>query len=442
MKKIFVVLFAVAFLALPLHAQISDGGLSYMGANSNILYGGIGLTTISSDAGTETYFNVHLRPELAFGKLGVGLNVNLLFNSQTGELRKDDWDKPEDLLKQIRYVRWGRKFDPLYIKAGTLDAARIGHGTIMNYYSNAASWDNRKFGAVLDVDFGMFGFESVTSNFARAELVAGRAYVRPLQNAVPIPILKNFTVGGTYAQDINPDASAGTDDQVSVYGFDAELPVIKNSTFGLYLYYDWTQIAGYSGRLDKSRTFGSGQFAGIAADVGSILGLAEFHAKFERRWLGKEYVPAFFDAFYEVQRYQEGAVRKTDMLLGVTDETTGWFGEFWGKVLDDRVQLLGMYTFLDDVDDSGAMHFELDAPELVPVLAMHATYDKVGINTIGDVFTLDNHSIARVGAGYKINPFMIMYLDYIWTFEETEPGSNIYQPQERFEPKLVLTYRF
>jgi hypothetical protein len=442
MKKIVVVLFVITLIVLPAQAQIADGGLSTMGANSNILYGGIGLTTISSDAGTETYFNVHMRPELAFGKLGVGLNVNLLFNSKTGEIRKEDWDKPEAWLQQIRYVRWGRKFDPLYVKAGTLDAARIGHGTIMNYYSNAASWDNRKFGAAFDMDFGMFGFESVTSNFARAELIAGRAFVRPLKNALPIPILKNFTVGGTYAQDFNPDASSGTDDQVNVYGFDAELPVFKNSTFGLYLYYDWTQISGYSGLLDKTKTFGSGQFAGIAADVGSILGLAEFHAKFERRWLGKEYMPAFFNAFYEVQRYQEGAVRKTDMLLGVTEETTGWFGEFWGKVLDDRVRLLGMYTFLDDIDNSGAMHFELDAPELVPVIAMHATYDKVGIDTMGDVFTLDNQSIARAGVGYKINPFMIMYLDYIWTFEETEPGSNVYQPQERFEPKLVLTYRF
>jgi hypothetical protein len=130
------------------------------------------------------------------------------------------------------------------------------------------------------------------------------------------------------------------------------------------------------------------------------------------------------------------------MLLGITEKRTGWFGEFWGKILDDRIRLLGMYTFLDDVNDSGALHFELDAPDVVPVLAMHATYDKVGIDTFGDVFTLDSQSIARAGVGYKINPFMILYLDYIWTFEETEPGSNVYQPQERFEPKLVLSYRF
>lgn len=443
MKKITLILFTVLFVTFATsNAQIAEGGLSYMGSNSNIFYGGVGLTTIASETETNTYFNVHLRPELAFGKLGVGLNINLLFNTQTGELRKEDWDKPEAWLQQIRYLRWGRKFDPLYVKAGTLDAARLGHGTIMNFYSNASSWDNRKFGAVFDMDFGVAGFETMTSNFARAEIIAGRAYVRPLRMAMPIPVIKNFTIGGTYAQDFDPDASGATDDGVSVYGFDAELPVIKNSTFGLYFYYDWAQIAGYSYREQQSRTFGTGQFAGVAADIGSILGLAEFHAKFERRWLGKEFQPAFFDAFYQINRYQESGARKTDLLLDITEERTGWYGEFWGKILDDRVRLLGVYTFLDNVSESGAMHFELDAPDLVPVLAMHATYDKVGINTIGDVFTLDNHSIARVGVGYKINPFLIMYLDYIWTFEETSPGSNQYQPQERFEPKLVLAYKF
>ena len=442
MKKYNVIVFALVMGIAPGFAQISDGGLAYMGSNSNIFYGGIGMTTIASESGTDTYINVHMRPEFAFGKLGVGLNLNLLFNTQTGEIRKEDWNRPTALLQQIRYVRWGRKFDPLYIRAGTLDAARIGHGSIVNYYSNDASWDNRKFGGAFDLDMGLFGFESIASNFARTELLAGRAYVRPFRNSMPIPIVKNISFGATYANDIDPDGRIDTKDGTSVYGLDAEVPIFKNSKFGLYFYYDWAQIYGFSYQEDRTRTFGVGQFAGVAADIGSLFGLAEFHAKFERRWLGREFMPAYFDAFYEIQRYQEGGLHKADLLLGITDETRGWFGEFWGKVLDDRIRVIGMYSFLDDVSESGALHFELDAPDLVPVLAVHATYDKIGINNVGDVFTLDNRSMARVGVGYKINPFLIMYLDYIWTFEETTPGSNVYRPQERFEPKLVLAYRF
>ncbi|RPI00897.1 MAG: hypothetical protein EHM72_07900 [Calditrichaeota bacterium] len=423
-------------------AQISDGGLAYMGSNRNVFYGGVGLTTIDSETGSETYFNIHLRPEFAFGKLGIGLNVNLLFNTETGDLRSEDWNDPADILQQIRYLSWGRKNDPVYVRAGTLDASRIGHGSIVNYYSNAASWDNRKFGGVLDLDFGMFGFETMVSNFARSEVLGGRGYVRPLKTMPVLPFIKNFSIGGTYVRDIDPDGSTATDDGVSVYGADVELPLVKNSTVGLYFYYDWSQIYGFSSLEQKSRTFGSGQFAGVAFDLSSLVGMSELHVKFERRWLGKEFVPSFFDPFYEVQRFEANGNRKADMLIGLNEEIKGWFGELWGKVMDDKIRLLGMYSYYDSEALGGNLHFALDAPEVVPVFAAHATYDKRQIETIGDVFTLDYRSLARVGLGYKINPFLILYMDYVWTFEETEAGSGVYQPQERFEPKLVLAIRF
>lgn len=424
-------------------AQIADGGLSNMGGAGNIFYGGIGLTTIDSESGSNTYFNVHLRPEFAFGKLGIGLNINLLFNTQTGDIRSGDWDSPTDLLQQIRYVRWGRKNDPLYIHAGTMDAARIGHGSVVNYYSNNASWDSRKFGGALDVDFGTFGFESFVNNFARAEVIGGRAYVRPLRTVLQVPILRNVAFGGTYVRDVDPDGLTDSNDGVTVYGADVELPVVKNSTMGLYFYYDWSQIYGFSSLENASRTFGTGQYLGVAFDLSSIVGNSELHAKFERRLLGKEYVPSFFDPFYEVQRYQkDGNLHKTDMLLGMQDEVKGWFGELWGKVMDDKIRLLGMYSYYDNAALGGSLHFALDAPDVVPVFAMHATYDKMQIETIGDVFTLDYRSLARAGIGYKINPYLILYMDYIWTFEETAPGSGVFQPQERFEPKLVLALKF
>jgi hypothetical protein len=442
--KIFTLFTALILLTCVVsQAQIANGGLSYMGNNSNIFYGGIGLTTISSDAGSNTYFNVHLQPEFAFGKLGIGLNVNLLFDTQTGNLRSGDWNSATDILQQIRYVRWGRKNDPLFIHAGTMDAARIGHGSIVNYYSNDASWDNRKFGGALDIDFGTFGFESIVSNFARTEIVGGRGYVRPMRSVLQVPIVRNIAFGATYVRDIDPDGVAATNDGVTVYGADVEVPVVKNSTMGFYFYYDWSQIYGFSSVEQQSRYFGVGQYAGVAFDLSSLVGNSELHAKFERRMLGKEYLPSFFDAFYEIQRYQKDSnLHKTDALLGQQDEIKGWFGELWGKVMDDKIRLLGMYSYYDNAALGGTLHFALDAPDVVPVLAAHATYDKLQIETIGDVFTLDYRSLARAGLGYKINPYLILYMDYIWTFEETSPGSGVYQPQERFEPKLVLSLKF
>ncbi|MDZ7346674.1 MAG: hypothetical protein ONA69_07775 [candidate division KSB1 bacterium] len=443
MKKTVCLAALLVFSTAILKAQISDGGLSYMGSSGNVFYGGIGLTAIDSDKGSETYFNVHLRPEFAFGKLGVGLNVNLLFNTKDGKLRSQDWDQPTDILQQIRYIRWGRKNDPLYVHAGTMDAARLGHGSVLNYYTNAASYDSRKFGGAVDIDFGYFGFESVFSNFARAEIIGGRVYGRPLRSVLDVPVLKNLTLGGTLVRDVDPDGVSATSDGVSVYGADLELPIVKKSSLGLYFYYDWSQIYGYSSIEQKSRTFGNGHYGGVAFDLSSLAGNTELHAKFERRVLSKEFVPSFFDAFYEIQRYnKELNLHKTDLLLGMQDEVKGWFGELWGRVMDDKIRLLGMYSYYDKEELGGTLHFAFDAPNLMPVLAMHATYDKIQIETIGDVLTLDNRSLARAGIGYKINPYLILYVDYIWTFEETEPGSGVFQPQERFEPKLVLSVKF
>ena len=101
-----------------------------------------------------------------------------------------------------------------------------------------------------------------------------------------------------------------------------------------------------------------------------------------------------------------------------------------------------MLSRLDAQPKSGRLHLAADAPDLIPVLAAHATYDKSNIETVQDVFTLNNQSVARVGLGYKLKPYLIAYVDYIWTYVETGEGTHIYRPQERIEPKLVFSYNF
>ena len=224
-----------------------------------------------------------------------------------------------------------------------------------------------------------------------------------------------------------------------------ELPIIQSGFFNTTLYYDWATISGFSTIENKSRTFGDGQAVGVMASLGNLLGLIDISAKLERRWLGKEFVPSFFDAFYEIYRYQVAGttgIHKIDQLIGITEETKGVFGELYGGLLGDKVRLLGMFSRLDEQKNSGAMHLAADAPDAIPGIAAHATYDKIGVEMISDVFTLDNQSVARVGLGYKIKPYLILYMDYIWTFVEEEPGSRVYKPQERVEPKLVFTYQF
>lgn len=440
-KRILSVLSILLCLTASTFAQYADGGLGYMGMSGQggVIMGGFGFAKIDD----ETYYSINFRPELAIGKFGIGLNVNLLYDTETGHIRSKDWDSGYDYLRMIRYLRYGRKWDPVYIRVGTLDAARLGHGFIVNYYTNEANYDERKIGLEFDLDLGKFGFETITSNTGRAELLGMRGYYRPLYGVVNIPIIKNFAVGASFARDFDPDVWTKSDDAVSVYGLDMELPLIKSQVFNTMLYVDWAQISGYNTFEDKSRTYGSGQAVGIYSGLGNLLGILELAARVERRWLGEEFVASYFDPFYEIQRYQEDEgfqSRKTDILLEYQEKTKGVFGELYGNLLGNKLRLLGMLSRLDGKKESGMLHLAADAPDAIPILAAHATYDKIGVETVSDVFTLNNQSIARVGLGYKIKPYLVLYMDYIWTFAETEPGSKKYKPQERIEPKLVFVY--
>ncbi|MBN1540603.1 hypothetical protein JW992_00535 [candidate division KSB1 bacterium] len=449
-KKLAVSVLVVGLLcAQSVYAQLRGSNFGYTGEQGGLLMGGVGFARI----GDETYYAIQFRPEFGFGKVGIGLNINLLYDSETGKIRSQDWDSSYDYFRVIRYLRYGHKFDPIYARVGSLDAAHLGHGFIVNYYTNEASYDERKIGLALDIDFGRFGVESITSNLGRAELIGLRGYYRPLYERIAIPIIEHFAVGATFAQDFDPDSWTASDDATSVYGFDLELPLIRGSRLNSLIYFDWAQIRGYSSLEEKTRTFGSGQAVGFGLGLGNLGGLIDLSFKVERRWLGKEFVPAYFDAFYEIERFYMTEDRverhKTDYLLGLQEKTKGLFGELVGGLLGDRIRLIGMMSWLDEVPDwygdeegTGAMHLAAEAIDAFPSIAAHATYDKIRMGALDDLFTLDNRSVARVGLGYKVSPYLILFVDYIWTYEETEPGSRIYQPQERIEPKLVLAYRF
>ncbi|MBD3378295.1 hypothetical protein GF406_24920 [candidate division KSB1 bacterium] len=442
MRKRFAILLVIGAIAGSVPAQTRNPGFTQYGNQGGLVMGGVGYSKI----GDENYYFIHLRPEFAFGKIGIGLNLDLRYNTDTGDLRSEDWDTTYDYFRIIRYLRYGHKqVDPFYARVGTLDAARLGHGFIMNFYSNETLYDQRKIGLALDVDLGKIGFESVTSNLGNAEIIGVRGYYRPLLDVIQVPILENLALGATFVRDFDPDTWSKTDHGVSVYGFDVELPILRTQILSSMLYFDWAQIHGYSAIENETRSFGSGQAVGINLDFGMVLGLVDLAAKLERRWLGKEFDAAFFNPFYELDRYRivDGdPFYKADQLLAFNESVKGVFGELYGGLLGDTVRLRGMFSRLDDRPKSGELHLAAEAIDAFPTIAAHATYDKVGIETVGDVFSLDDRSFARLGVGYKIQPYLILFMDYVWTFEETAPGSKEYVTQERVEPRLVFAYRF
>jgi hypothetical protein len=393
--------------------------------------GGLGLARIED----ETYFTINLRPELAFGKFGVGLDIPLRYNTQTGHIRTEDWNESYDYFRTLRYLRYGQKYqDKFYTRVGALDAARLGHGFIMNYYNNSLLYEERKIGLEWDIDFGIGGFEAMTSNLGRREIFGGRVYYRPLQLLTDVPIIKNFALGATFVIDDDPDGYRKTNDDVSEFGLDAELPIVQNKLTRLAIYGDLAHIVDY----------GSGQAAGVEFRLNGIAGLFDFGAQLERRFLEKEFLPAYFGPFYELERNfrrENGKLfPKIDSLKAQNKSTHGTFGLLYGHVLN-TVKIIGTFERRDGEPKSGILHFEASLPEALPKITARAMYDDREIDTFRDIFKADENSAARVGIGYKVYPYLILYMDYIYTYR-FDVAKNHYVVQRRFEPQLALAVTF
>ena len=180
MRVVLAFLFSLLLVSCLFAQDNNEKTLPYpFNPNPNFFDSGLGVTWING----VSYMTVSLSPEFTFGKFGLGLRIDLLFNTEDNfKFRTVGWEDASSITRAVRYIRYAHKGDPFYLRLGSLMAARLGHGFQMWYYSNEAEYDNRKFGVALDLDLGLVGVESVTSSLAKLEIIGGRLYFRPLRS--------------------------------------------------------------------------------------------------------------------------------------------------------------------------------------------------------------------------------------------------------------------
>ncbi len=151
------------------------------------------------------YTQVRLRPEIAIWKIGLGLDVDMLFDGY-GKLRKEGWETWQDALRKILYLRFADRSDSLYFKIGGIPDYTLGHGLIFDDYSNMLRYPTVKpIGGYIGANTNSygFGFEVYTHDISKNEIIAGRASIKPLQ-VIGVPILKNIKIGVNLGADRNP----------------------------------------------------------------------------------------------------------------------------------------------------------------------------------------------------------------------------------------------
>lgn len=448
MKKIFL-LFFFAFLSFQSFAQFENLPPSC----ANLIDGGLGINWIDG----KPYYSISLRPEFSLGNWGLGLDLRFDIDAN-GNLRKENFNEFSDYLSIIRFIRYGVKGDPVYAKLGALDYYTLGHGSIMYNYNNSPSYDARKIGLVLDIDFGNFGFESIYSKFAEAGVTGIRGYVRPLKftDAGLIPIIGDMEVGATFAGDFNQYAGVvsgyydpstnkivKTDNKgaLDIVGADIGFPIFNVDVAKLGLYADYAKIINFGSGVSTGALF---TFSGLGLINGSI--------KLERRFNGNHYLPSYFNSLYEIQRFnvdntanvQSPIQSKVQELNSTVDPGNGYFGSLFINVLG-TFNILGSYERLDKTPNSGIFHaYTQIAPDELPFI-LNAGYDKTNIRNEKDLFTLDDRSYLYAELGYKPYPFLVVSMVYSWTFAPVRDADNKiidYKPQKRIEPRVSLVFPF
>jgi hypothetical protein len=410
---------------------------TYSYPENSTMSGGFGMTWIDG----QPYTTITLSPELAIGKFGFGLYVQFLMdNNNNFKLREDEYKGGAGWLRAVRYVRYGQKHDPFYARAGTLILSSLANGFLMWNYTNASNYDKRKWGLAFDVDFGKFGFESVTNNLGKLELIGGNLYFRPVrfwsENA---PVIKNLRFYGTYVYEDKKFPyyeDPAEMKSLNAFGLGVDLIFLDTPVFKSGVYYDYGKFVD----------FGSGQAVGINAIFPEFIGLFGLSAKFERRFLEEQFIASFFGPQYDLDRELDPIEYSFDsrvFLLQVAEKNKGYFGQLAGHIIN-KVRLIGNFQRLDGIRNSGIVHLEALAPDLIPKFELRAFYDKQGIETFEDFRTLDNRSLLYAEVGYRLNYFLVLSTVYTWYWvkEVDDLGNVSYRPIERVEPRLSVSFRF
>jgi hypothetical protein len=388
--------------------------------------------------GDRTYQRLSLMPELTFGKFGIAFDLFMRFNFEDGtfDLREEDWVPEKPTFKEIaglylqkfRYIRYGFKGEPLYVKFGSIDDATLGNGFIMGAYANTLFLpETRIFGLSFDLDGALFNFpiiglETHIGDLSAFDVIGGRFYIRPLA-LTDVPIFKNLEIGTTVAADTDPFryADSSTKDAAELVGIDTDearmwalggdirIPLLDTSVITLDTFGDIATL--------KAKSLG-----GAVGIGGRLVKIVIYEAQI--RLIGDDFLPVYFDTSYDISRSERYSLIEGDLS---TPGFTGWLGTLGLSILNDRLVLLvtveGPFGKVDDNEDNFLNYPHLRGilllkEGLIPGFFFDISYEKMLLREFADLGSPEG-AIARATLNYRTGPALISFF-YQMRFEEDD----------------------
>ena len=406
--------------------------------------------------GGENYAGARFQPELSLGKVGVGFDIPVYFNLETGDLYSDEYKNGSGVMRLISYVRYGRKKrDPVFIKIGQLRGESIGYGNLVNNYNNSPSFEKRKVG--LSYDFRIkkvIGIEGMYSDFnvESFNLFAIRPYVRPF-GASGIPVFKTLDFGFSYVTDKDQTNRFGDEsgkneflsDGMKAFGFDMGITFINSSFVNLTGYTHFSKLAEiksdslarYHAVIPPSQGYGAGKGFGIGlnANMNIVGNFFRLNSRIERLWYSDNYLPQFFDAHYEINKDAKISA------LGDAKNKQGIYGSLTASVMD-KLLVGGSLLLPDNVSEEtpATMQLNLRTKDLFDKIIIEGYYTKANLVDFGSTFKFDENSLALLRFAYKISPIVVTGIDYKWTWTKQDDGN--YKANNSVMPYIALRFQF
>jgi hypothetical protein len=423
-----------------------------MATSGGSFSGGVTYTQING----EPYVGLVLSPEFSIKKVGVGLNVPILYGLNDKSVRTEMFKDGVGVLRLVRYVRYGvQKKDPIYVKVGELNGTMIGFGSLINNYTNTASYEKRKVGIHYDFNVmrSLVGMEGLYSdvNPSSLNLFAVRPYVRPLI-WTSIPIVRTLEIGSTVIKDKDQTKQPLTDSTYSQYGYTKDgigafgidmgmillsVPFIQIDFFAGYskLNVQSDSLTKYAVANSKTFTQGSGLSAGMNFRFHFIANVFSTDVRIERLSYSNNYLPQFFDGIYELNKDQ-----KIQSLLDVKS-ISGIYGSLTGQVLN-TVKIGGSLLLPDNItaETPATVRVNADLDRLANKISVNASYIKGGLTDLGDAFKFDDKSLAKVRFIYHMNKFLATGVDYYYYWEQ-QPDSGGYKATRYIMPYFGVSIK-
>ena len=408
----------------------------------NSVTGGVTFTRIDG----QNFVGMSLSPEFRIWKIGLGLDIPILFSMDDGSFRDEIYKDGVGVGRLIRYLSYGKqKQDQIYARVGQIDNVMIGYGGLVNNYTNSVSFEKRKLGLHYDLHFrGLVGIEGMYSDFdpASRNLLVTRPYVRPMAWS-PIPIVSTIEVGTTLVSDRDQTEIALDDstsftydflqnDGIKAFGIDAGITLLQIPFIQIDAFFNYSKLSVQDGGLGDflagvdSTSFptlengfqdGSGTSFGLNFRLNFIADIFRTDVRIERLNYTEHYLPQFFDVSYELNK--DARIFSTI----AAPEMSGIYGSLTGHILG-IVELGGSLLLPDQVgpESPATVRVHGDVHRLADKVSLHATYMKAYLDSLEDAFKLDDRSVAQVRFIYHMNQFLAMGVDYYWSFTPTADG--------------------